>query len=176
MPYAMVPPGYRAVFLGQAAAIEELSTFAPLEESSAEGALFLMRLDFAEFPSAEALAQLEQACSDAGVEMWPGYNHVVYADATEPQVYLAWQKGLAWMAIIIGLVVASILPPLLGSLVWLVLPQEVKSLITGIVNMGMMMLMMWLITSMMKPLAAPAKEKPKRLKEVNPEKLKEANA
>ncbi len=176
MPYAMVPPGYRAVFLGQAAAIEELGTFAPLEESSAEGALFLMRLDFAEFPSAEALAQLEQACFDAGVEMWPGYSHVVYADTEQPTVYLTWQKGLAWMPIIIGLLVTALLPALLGSLVWLILPQEVKSLITGIINMGMMMLVMWLMTSMMKPLTAPAKEKPKRLKEVNPEKLEEAKA
>jgi len=176
MPYAMVPPGYRAVFLGQAAAIEELGTFAPLEESSAEGALFLMRLDFAEFPSAEAMAQLEQACSDAGVEMWPGYSHVVYADTEQPTVYLTWQKGLAWMPIIIGLLVTAVLPALLGSLVWLILPQEVKSLITGIINMGMMMLVMWLMTSIMKPLTAPAKEKPKRLKEVNPEKLEEAKA
>ncbi len=176
MPYAMVPPGYRAVFLGQAAAIEELGTFAPLEESSAEGALFLMRLDFAEFPSAEALAQLEQACFDAGVEMWPGYSHVVYADTEQPTVYLTWQKGLAWMPIIIGLLVTAVLPALLGSLVWLILPQEVKSLITGIINMGMMMLVMWLMTSMMKPLTAPAREKPKKLKEVKPEKLEEAKA
>ncbi len=176
MPYAMVPPGYRAVFLGQADAIEELGTFAPLEESSAEGALFLMRLDFAEFPSAEALAQLEQACFDAGVEMWPGYSHVVYADTEQPTVYLTWQKGLAWMPIIIGLLVTAVLPALLGSLVWLILPQEVKSLITGIINMGMMMLVMWLMTSMMKPLTAPAREKPKKLKEVKPEKLEEAKA
>ena len=58
MPYTMTPPGYRAVFIGQAVAIEELGTFAPLEESSAEGALFLIRLDFTESPSAEALTQL----------------------------------------------------------------------------------------------------------------------
>ena len=176
MPYAMAPPGYRAVFLGQAAAIEELSAFAPLEESSAEGALFLMRLDFAEFPSAEALAQLEQACSDAGIEMWPGYSHVVYADIDRPGVYLAWQKGFAWLPIIIGTLVVTVLPTLLGGVVWLLLPQPVKDMISGIINMGMMMLVMWLMTSLMKPLAAPAKEKPKKLKEVNPEKLEEAKA
>jgi len=176
MPYAMVPPGYRAVFLGQAAAIEELSTFTPLEESSAEGALFLMRLDFAEFPSAEVLAQLEQACFDAGVEIWPGYSHVVYADTEQPTVYLTWQKGLAWMPIIIGLLVTAVLPALLGSLVWLILPQEVKSLITGIINMGMMMLVMFIMMQFMKPLTAPAREKPKKLKEVKPEKLEEAKA
>ena len=165
MPYAMVPPGYRAVFLGQADAIEELGTFAPLEESSAEGALVLVRLDFDEFPSAEALAQLEQACFDAGVEMWPGYSHVVYADTEQPTVYLTWQKGLAWMPIIIGLLVTAVLPPLLGSLVWLILPQEVKSLITGIINMGMMMLVMFIMMQFMKPLTVPAREKPKKLEE-----------
>src|SRR4030042_520838 len=129
MPYAFVPPGYRAVLIGQAAAIEELGTFAPLEQNSAEGALFLVRLDFAEFPSSEALAQLEQACFDAGVEVWPGYSHVVYADIEQPGVYLAWQKGLAWIPIIIGLLVTTVLPPLLGSLVWLILPQGIKDMI-----------------------------------------------
>ena len=166
MPYAMVPPGYRAVLLGSATRIEDLGAFAPLEESSAEGALFLIRLDFAELPSVEALAQLEQACSEAGVEMWPGYDHVVYADVSEPGVYLAWQKGFAWMPIIIGALVVTVLPALLGGAIWLLIPQEVKNLITDIINMGMMLLMMWLITSMMKPLAAPARAKPKQLEEV----------
>ncbi len=173
MPYAMVPPGYRAVLIGQAAAIEELGTFAPLEESSAEGALFLMRLDFAEFPSAEALAQLNKACLDKGITPWPAYDYIVYADATNSSVYLAWQKGIAWMPIIIGILVVTVLPALLGGAIWLLLPQSVKDLITGIINLGMMMLVMWLMTSMMKPLTAPAKEKPKRLEEVKPVKVEE---
>ena len=63
MPYAMVPSGYRAVPIGQAANIEELGTFTPLEEGAAEGAFFLLRLDFEEIPSQEALAQLERARS-----------------------------------------------------------------------------------------------------------------
>jgi hypothetical protein len=165
MPYAFVPPGYRAVFLGQAAAIEELGTFAPLEESSAEGALFLVRLDFAEFPSAEALDQLEQAFFDAGVELWPGYSHVVYADVDQPGVYLAWQKGLAWIPIIIGLIATVVLPPLLGSFIWWILPQGIKDMITGIINMGMMMLVMFIMMQVMKPLTAPEKKKPKKLAE-----------
>jgi len=175
MPYALVPPGYRAVLIGQAVAIEELGTFAPLEESSAEGALFLMRLDFVESPSVEALAQLEQACLDAGVEMWPGYSHVVYADVNQPAVYLAWQKGLAWLPIIIGLLVTTVLPPLLGSLVWWLIPESLKNLISGIVNMGMMVLVMVLVTKIM-PKPTPEKEKPKKVKEVKPEQLEEAKA
>ena len=173
MPYALVPPGYRAVLIGQAAAIEELGTFAPLEQDSAEGALFLVRLDFAEFPSAEALDQLEQAFFDAGVELWPGYSHVVYADVDQPGVYLAWQKGLAWIPIIIGLLVTVVLPPLLGGLIWQLMPQSLKDLISGIVNMGIMVLVMFLMTKIM-PKPTPEKEKPKKLKEVKPVAVEEA--
>lgn len=175
MPYTMTPPGYRAVLIGQATAIEELGTFAPLEESSAEGALFLMRLDFTESPSEEALAQLEQACFDAGIELWPGYNHVVYADENQPVVYLAWQKGLAWLPIIIGLLVTTVLPPLLGSLVWWLMPEDLKNLISSIVNMGVMLLVVLLISKIM-PSFAQDKEKTKKIKPAEPEKLEEAKA
>jgi len=166
MPYAMVPPGYRAVLLGQAATIEDLGTFTPLEEGAAEGALILMKLDFAEFPSEEVLAQLNQACLEAGIPTWPGYDYIVYADLTSSSVYLAWQKGIAWLPIIIGILVTVALPPLLMSLVWWILPEEVKSLISGLINMGMMLLVMFVMMQLVKPLMAPAKEKPKRLEEV----------
>ena len=175
MPYAMVPPGYKAVLLGSASKIEDLGTFAPLEESSAEGALFLVRLDFADFLAAEALSQLEQACLDAGVELWPGYDHVVYADLTQPSVYLAWQKGLAWIPIIIGLLVTVVLPPLLGTIIWWLLPEEVKSLITGLINMGMMVVVMFIMMQFMKPLTAQEKTKKVRTQE-KPEQLTEAKA
>ena len=164
MPYAMVPPGYRAVLLGSAARIEDLGTFTPLEEGTAEGALILMRLDFSEPPSNEALAQLNQACLDAGISTWPGYDYIVYADTTQPSVYLAWQKGFAWMPIIIGILAFTLLPPLLGAIVWWLIPDEIKQLITSVIGMGMMMLVMWLMMSLMKPLTTPEK-KPKGLEE-----------
>ncbi|ACZ61391.1 hypothetical protein [Dehalococcoides mccartyi] len=175
MPFTMVPEGYRSVLIGSAASIEDLGTFAPLEESSAEGALFLMRLDFAEPPSPEALAQLEQACFDAGVELWPGYSYVVYADVNQPTVYLAWQKGFAWLPIIIGLLVTTVLPPLLGSLVWWLMPEDLKNLISGIVNLGIMLLVMLLVTKLM-PSFTPEKEKVKKVKPAEPEKLEGASA
>jgi hypothetical protein len=165
MPCAFVPPGYRAVLIGQAVAIEDLGTFTPLEESAAEGALFVVRLDFAEAPSDEALAQLEQACRDAGVEPWPGSGYYVYADTGSNSVYLVWQKGFAWLPIIIGMLAMTVLPPLLMAGIWLILPDSLKNLISGLINMGMMLLVMWLMTSVMKPLTTPAKEKPKQVKE-----------
>ncbi len=164
MPYAMVPPGCRAVLLGQAQTIEELGTFVPLEESADEGALILMRLDFAEPPSSEALAHLNQACLDKGIPPWPGYDYIVYGDTTQPTVYLAWEKGFAWMPIIIGLLVTTVLPALLGALSWWILPQGVKDLITNIMDMGMMVLMIWIMGSVMKPLMQTDK-KPRQLAE-----------
>jgi len=165
MPYAMVPPGYRAVLLGSAATIEDLGTFTPLEESTAEGALILLRLDFTESPSDETLAQLNQQCLEAGIPTWPSYDYIVYADITSSSVYLAWQKGIAWLPIIIGILATVALPPLLMSLVWWILPEEVKSLISSLINMGIMVLVMFVMMQFMKPLTAPQKEKPKKLKE-----------
>ncbi|MCL4465179.1 MAG: hypothetical protein M1389_03980 [Chloroflexi bacterium] len=123
-PGALIPPGYRAAPLGQVATVEELGAFAPLEESSDEGSLFLARLELAAVPAELALADLEQALADAGVERWPGYEFVVYAVSGEPAVYLAWQKGFAWLPIIIGIVAVGALPPLLGGLVWWLIPAS----------------------------------------------------
>jgi hypothetical protein len=163
MPYAILPPGYQAVLVGSATVLEDLGTLAPLEQSSEEGALFLVRLAFAGTPSAEGLAQLDQAFYEAGVERWPGYEHVVYADTTEPAVYLVWQKGMPWLPIIIGLVATVVLPPLLGSVLWWILPQGVKDLVSGIINLGMMLLILFILMQVMKPLTA--SQKPKKVEQ-----------
>ena len=164
MPYAFIPPGYRAVLLGQAQDIASLGTFTPLEESAAEGALVLMRLDFTESPSGEALADLEQACRDAGVEPWPGSEYYVYADIDSTSVYLVWQKAVAWLPVIIGLLVTLILPPLLTAGIWLILPDSIKSLINNLIGMGMMLLVLFLMMKMM-PALSPEKERPRQIKE-----------
>ena len=165
MPYAMIPPGYRAVLLGQAQTIEDLGTFTPLEEGAAEGALVLIRLDFAEQVSEETLGNLEQAFRDAGAEPWPGSEYYVYAELNSNSVYLVWQKGLAWLPIIIGLLATVVLPPLLTAGIWLILPDSLKSLISSLINMGMMLLVMWLMMSLIKPLMAPEKEKTRQIEE-----------
>ena len=73
------------------------------------------------------------------------------------------------------MLVTVVLPPLLGGLIWKLLPQSLKDLITGIVNMGMMVLVMVLMTKIM-PKPTPEKEKPKKVKEVKPEQLEEVKA
>ena len=164
MPYAFIPPGYRAVLLGQAQDIASLGTFAPLEDSAAEGALVLMRLDFTERLTEEILDDLEQACRDTGVEPWPGSEYYVYADIESTSVYIAWQKGIAWLPVIIGLLASLILPPLLTAGIWLILPDEIKSLINNLIGMGMMLLVLFLMMKMM-PALSPEREKPRQVKE-----------
>ncbi|MCX7912301.1 MAG: hypothetical protein N2506_04995, partial [Dehalococcoidales bacterium] len=136
---ALIPPGYRAVMIGAAESVEDLNAFVPMEESSAEGSLFIMRLDFSRFPTAAELSELEQRLQRAGVHPFPGYPFIVYADTTQPSVYLAWQKGFAWLPVIAGILALTVLPPLLGSLIWLILPQSFKDLINSLIGMGMML-------------------------------------
>jgi len=170
----LIPPGYRAALIGSAATLKDLDIFTTMEEGAAEGALMLARLDFADFPTGEALSKLNAALVEAGVPAWPGYGCIVYADTTQPSVYLAWQKGIAWMPIIIGILALTVLPPLLGSLLWLILPQSLKDLITGLISMGMMVLVMFVMMQVVKPLTASVREKPKAVKEARPAEIAEA--
>jgi len=64
---------------------------------------------------------------------------------------------------------------LLGSLVWWLMPESLKNLISGIVNMGIMLLVMLLISKIM-PSFAQDKEKVRKVKQSEPEKLEEAKA
>jgi hypothetical protein len=163
MPHGLIPPGCQAVLLGSALTIEGLGDFAPMEEATPEGSLIVLQLDFAEYPSGEALAGLEQACREAGVYRWPGADYTVHVDAARPTVYLAWQKGMAWLPVIGVILGGILLPPLMGSLLWWLIPAEVKDLISTLISMGMMMLLMFVMMSVIKPLASP--QEPKRLQE-----------
>ena len=169
MPNSLIPPGYQAILLGSVTTLRDLDVFTPMEEGTAEGAMILMRMDFTDFPTSEALANLEKSLQDAGIPAWPGYGYIVHADTATPSVYLAWQKGMAWMPIIIGLLVTMILPPLLMAVTWWILPQSLKDLISGMVNLGMMAVVMFIMFQFMKPLTASEKkkrvEKPKELAE-----------
>ena len=163
MPYAIPPPGYRAVFLGSATSIDALSIFTPLEERQVEGALMLMRLDFAGYPSPEVLSELNATCVEKGVPPWTGYGYIIFADTTQPTIYIAWQKGIAWMPIIIGLLLTLVLPPLLMAGIWLILPEAVRSMIEAMFMLGMMVLGMFVMVKMMGVLMP--KEKPKEIEE-----------
>ncbi|MCL0088758.1 hypothetical protein M1O54_00085 [Dehalococcoidia bacterium] len=159
MPNRMLTPETKAYLLGSFASIDDLNSFIPLEESMPEPSLMLMELDFTEPPSSETLAGLNQALLEAGVDPWPGYGQIVFADPASEQVTLAWTKGTAWMPIIIGILALTVFPILLGGLIWLIIPEPVKQMI----NMVVMLLVMMLMMRMLAPMLAPAKEKPKEV-------------
>lgn len=162
-------PSYQAILLGQAFNREGLSAFTSLEASTAEGAQILVRLDFAEPPSNEAVAQLNQACLSQGVPPWPGNMAVVYRDPVYPSALdLAWVKGQVMWAIIIGIVATTVLPAIMGGVIWLLLPQSVKDMIYTIIDFGMMMLMMWVVMALMKPLMSIGSSSPKQVKAAAP--------
>jgi len=142
--------GYEARLLGYVTSFGDINLFVPLEQGVPEESLMLVRLDFAAFPLSESLAELDQALINAGVPPWPGNTNIVFADATAPSVYLAWVKGIAWMAIIIGIIGLIVLPALLGGLIWWLIPESIKNLINMIVMVGIMFLMMKFITPMLK--------------------------
>ena len=161
MPYRMIPPGFKANLIGSATSLDGLSGYTPLEEGLAEGSLVLMRLDFEEYPSSEALVELNAGLLEEGIPPWPGYDCIVYADATSPTVYLAWVKADPWLNFILGLLAITVLPVLLLAFVWWILPEPVTQMIEAMFMGGMMLLVMWVMMKMMRPLTAP--EKPKEL-------------
>jgi hypothetical protein len=160
MPNSLIPPAYQAVLIGSAVlpgvSPNDLRVFTTLEEGVPEGSLMLMRLDLTAFPDVSTISGLEKALRDAGVASWPGYGFIVYADESNPAVYLAWQKGMAWLPVIIGTLLLTALPGIVGTVIWLILPQSVKDFITGLINMGMMLLIMYVMMSFVKPMIGAA--------------------
>jgi len=136
----MIPVGYRAYLLGTVSTLDDLNTISPLEESTAERTLMLMRLDFAEAPSVESLAQIEQELINTGVPMWPGQGSHLRTEGIS--LYISWVKGIAWMSVIIGILALTVLPLLLGGMVWMLLPETVKEMISMMVMVGVVVLMM----------------------------------
>lgn len=152
MANGLVPPGYQAVLIGSAPTSEELETLAPMEEGAAEGSLMLAQLDLSGFPPGDTLAELNQQLVDRGIPPWPGYGYIVYADTEKPSVYLAWQKGMAWLPVILGMLATVVLPPLLGVGLFMLMPEALQQLLSSLMQMGMMVLMMVLMAMMMKHL------------------------
>jgi hypothetical protein len=155
MPNGVIPSGYSARLLGSATTYEGLNFYSALEESSNEGSLMLMQLDFEDFPTSAEIEGLNQALLNAGVPVWPGNTRIVYSDISKPTIYLEWVKGIAWMPIIIGILLVTVLPVLLGGIIWLILPKGIKEMI----ELAGMMAIMFGIMSFIPKLTSEKKEK-----------------
>lgn len=146
----LVPSGYTAHLLGFGDTLEELEeAVTPLEEASAEGSLMLMRVNLEEVPSAESMAELTSQLTGAGVSPWPGYS-LVYVDTEEPGIYITWVKGFTFTGIIVGFLVITLLTTVIGGLIWILLPQPVKDIISMMITMVIVVMMMKVMTPMLK--------------------------
>jgi hypothetical protein len=110
-----------------------------LEQAMPEGTLVLLELSLPSGPGLDVLADLNDKLLDAGVPPWPGYNSLVFSDSTDPtKIYITWVKSFAWTPIIIG-ILFLVLPIILGGIVWFLMPESVKDMMT---MMGFMMILM----------------------------------
>jgi hypothetical protein len=134
--------------------------FVPLEENAPEECRILVRLDFSEYPSIEACSQLNRELLQHEVPPWPEHGDIVFIHPTEPAIYLAWWKGMVWWALILVLLGSIVLPPLLGSVIWAILPDEVKQMIEMLLMVGIMVVMMSLVSTMTKSMSPTEKVKP----------------
>ena len=141
----MIPPGYEAQYLGQAGSVDELDNFKGIEWSQPEETRMILRLDFKwRFPLFEQAAGLaNQAMKGLGVTPWPEYSDIIFYHPTEPWWYITWVKGFAWLAPILAALLSFfstwagqlLIAVFLGSLLWRVVPKEVKQPVGDILQM-----------------------------------------
>lgn len=98
------------------------------------------------FPLFESLAgSLNWTLKQTGVTPWPEYQDIVFVDSQEPVWYIAWFKEPVWLAPIIAAlapVIAIIVAVFLGSVLWRVLPQEVRQPIEDVLGLLPLVLVM----------------------------------
>lgn len=154
-----VPHGYQASLLSQVNNLNDLSTFAVLEESQPEGSRLLCALTFASRPDAGVVALFNQRCREEGVTPWPEWEDIAFLDSESPTLYLCWQKGFAWWGWILMLLATVALPPLLMAGLWLILPEPIRELISTVINLMVLGLVMFVMMKMMKAITAPEERK-----------------
>ena len=142
-----MPLGYTTYYGGS---FEDLrvqqAQVAAQEESTPEGTLALLELTLAEAPPPDVLITLNNQLLSAGVPPWAGYSSVVFADSTDSRkVYVAWVKGWAWSGIIIAILL-SLLPMILGGVLWFLIPQRIKDALMMMSIMAVMLPVMGMIT------------------------------
>ena len=142
-----MPIGYTTYYAGLFEdLVAQRALVAAQEEAAPEGTLALLELTLSEPASLETLEELNSQLLAAGVPPWPGYGSVVFTDSADSRrVYVAWVKGLAWSGIIIGILL-SLLPMILGGVLWFLIPQGIKDALMMMSIMVIMLPVMGMIT------------------------------
>ncbi|RLC92156.1 MAG: hypothetical protein DRI39_08800 [Chloroflexi bacterium] len=155
----MIPSGYKAVLVGSVASLEDLVSLRPVEEASAEGSLMLLQIDLGQAVSSSILQQIDQKCQAAGVEPWPWTVTYAWAEPGSTTMYVAWQKGVAWLPVIGGILGSVLLLPVLGIFLWWLMPESLKSTISDMVSTTIMMVMILFMGKLMQGVVSEGEKK-----------------
>ena len=141
-----------AVLLARADSYDDLHLFSAVEENQPEGALIGVEMAFhAPADDIRQLAdQLNAACLEQGVAPWPGTASIVYTEHST--IRICWTKGFAWWPIILGTLLALVLPMLIGAVLWALTPEPVKQAIGLVVTLGVVMFVMYGVSKVTKRL------------------------
>jgi len=141
-----IPVGYSARLLASATDITEMSFFYPAEAAQAEYTRMLLRLDCSSADDASSAGEtIQNGCLAQGIPSWPEYPGQ-YTFLEKSSVYVAWMKGFPWLPIIAGL----ILVPVVGMVLWALMPESLQNLISLVIMMFVMMLTMRMMAPMLK--------------------------
>jgi hypothetical protein len=132
--------GYRTYWAGSFDDLDSQQGDVTAQEQLApEGALMSLEVTFAEDISADALQELNIQYAANNVPRWPGYAANALVDSLNPRkIYVCWVKGFAFSTLIIGILLMTVLPVILGGILWMFIPEDVQNMI---MMMGMMLIL-----------------------------------
>ena len=168
----IISQGYTSRFLGAYNDFETLSAHvAPFEMSSAVGSKYFMQLNLSRALTAEELSTIETDMANAGIAKWTS-TYIDVSEADNKTIYIAWEKGgytttsygnVSTLAIL-GTILIILIPVLIGGIVWLILPDSTKKIISTMITMGIMVVMMKVMGGMFGDKDKPKEVKPRKTK------------
>jgi hypothetical protein len=141
-----IPAGYSARLLVTATSLTEASAFYAAEAAQVEQTRMLLRLDCLSVDDASSAAEtIQSGCLSQGIPPWPEYpGQYTFVDGS--CVYVTWMKGFSWWPIIGGLIII----PIVGMILWAIMPETLQQLISAVTMMFVAMLMMKVMMPMLK--------------------------
>lgn len=152
----MIPTGYQTRLIGTANSLDELNMFVPLEEGLPELSRVLLQVAVSPDADIQTIAgELNAKCLEQGVPQWPEYpGQIVFIQ--DNTLYLAWTKGIAWLPIIIGLLVAI---PFIAPIILLFVSPTFRAIVEFIPTLLLMFVLMIFMRKMSEAMVGPPKPK-----------------
>lgn len=102
-----------------------LTYFSDIEESLPENTPVCVRLTFNTSNLNHICDEINRVCESLGVTKW--LDRYAYCSGNNIDIY--WVKGFSWWAVILGSILALIVPPLIGAAIYALLPESWRNII-----------------------------------------------